>query len=414
MSERYKELADLYHICELTLSARPPHEAYPELLDAIAEVLSCPIVAVECLDRRGQPSLVTVAARGLPPSNAGPLEVPLDGTPSGEAIRTGKPVVETDPGDPPEHTHPALASLSLRTYAAFPLASADGITGALLVASTAPAPSPERLERRGARVATIVAAYVERLAAEEALRDNARRYQTLATKLQHLNQELETFAVSVSHDLRAPLRTMQGFAHALLDRCGDTLTAEGRDFASRIISAGRDSEQLISGLLAYSRVSLAEVGLGPVSLRSVVETAREQLRADIEVSRARLDLCGPLPTVLGNSTILGQVVANLLSNAIKFVPDDRTPEVVVRAEEVGDRVRLWVEDNGIGVPHGEEALIFKTFERLPSGHGKPGTGVGLAIVRRGMERLGGEAGLQASDNGGCAFWIDLRKDRRGP
>jgi light-regulated signal transduction histidine kinase (bacteriophytochrome) len=154
----------------------------------------------------------------------------------------------------------------------------------LLVAHTKPVPSTERLERMGARVATLVAAHEERLAADESLRENAHRYQTLASQLQELNHELESFAYSLSHDLRAPLRTMQGFAHALLDRSGDTLSPEARDCAMRIISAGRDSEQLIANLLAYSRVSLAEVSLGPVSLESVVERARRQLRADMEAN----------------------------------------------------------------------------------------------------------------------------------
>ena len=411
-SERYEELADLFRLCELTLRVKTPHEAYPELLDAIAEVLRCPIVAIERLDRRGQHRLVLVAARGVPPSGAGVLEVSRDHTVSNMAIRSGKPLVETNPGDHPEHVHPALVSLNLEACAAFPLPSAEGFTGALIVATTEPVSSVARLERLGVRVASIVAAYTERLAAEEALRENAHRCQTLASELKQLNQELESFAVSVSHDLRAPLRTMQGFAFALLDRCGDTLSPEARDYAARIIAAGRDSEQLITSLLAYSRVSLAEAVLGPVSLEHVVETARGQLQADLEASHARLEVRGPLPTVLGNDTILVQVVANLLSNAIKFVSEDRTPEVFVRTEHVGTAVRLWVEDNGIGVPPGGEESIFKAFERLSAGGDKPGTGVGLAIVRRGMQRMRGASGVVSRENGGSAFWIEMPPDRR--
>jgi signal transduction histidine kinase len=412
VSERHEELADLLRIYELTLSVKTPHEAYPELLDAIAEVLRCPIVAVERLDRRGHDRLVMVAARGVLPPDAGTLDVSWDLTLSNIAISRGKPVVETNLGDHPEQAHPALVSRNLKACAAFPLPSAEGLTGALLVATTEPVSSVARLERLGARVASIVAAYTDRLAAEEALRENAHRCQTLASELKQLNQELESFAVSVSHDLRAPLRTMQGFAFALLDRCGDTLSPEARDYATRIIAAGRDSEQLISSLLAYSRVSLAEAGLGPVSLEHVVETARGQLQADIEASRALLDVDGPLPTVLGNDTILVQVVANLLSNAMKFVPEDRTPQILVRAEHVGTAVRLWVEDNRIGVPPGGEESIFKAFERLSAGGDKPGTGVGLAIVRRGMQRMRGASGVVARENGGSAFWIEIPPDRR--
>jgi len=216
----------------------------------------------------------------------------------------------------------------------------------------------------------------------------------------------------VSHDLRAPLRTMQGFAHMLLDGHSDTLGPKASDYVRRIIFAGRDSDQLITSLLEYSRVSLAEVGLTPVSLEHVVDSARRRLAADIEASHAHVEIGGPLPTVLGNDTILVQVVANLLSNAVKFVPGGRTPEVLVRAEHMDSEVRLWVEDNGVGIPPGAEDQIFRAFERLPSGGNRPGTGVGLAIVRRGIQRMGGACGVVARQGGGSAFWIDLLQDRR--
>jgi signal transduction histidine kinase len=234
----------------------------------------------------------------------------------------------------------------------------------------------------------------------------------LASQLQQANQELESFAYSVSHDLRAPLRTMQGFAHALLQNHGDGLDPEARDYARRIIASGQQSERLISDLLSYSRLSFEKLEMKPVELASVVDAAREQVQADLNESQAHVEVHGPLHVVMGNHTALVQVVANLLSNAVKFVPPERKPEVTVRAEEREEHIRLWVEDNGIGIPEGQEDRIFRVFERLAEGGAHPGTGIGLAIVRRAMQRIGGECGVARLAGGGSAFWIEAKRDRR--
>jgi signal transduction histidine kinase len=143
-----------------------------------------------------------------------------------------------------------------------------------------------------------------------------------------------------------------------------------------------------------------------------VDQAREQVQGDLDESKAHLTVDEPLPAVRGNLTALVQVVANLLSNAVKFVPDDRKPEVRIRSEERGDNVRLWVEDNGVGVPTGQEERIFRVFERLAESGNRPGTGIGLAIVRRGMQRVGGDCGVERLPDGGSAFWIELPPHRR--
>jgi signal transduction histidine kinase len=119
-----------------------------------------------------------------------------------------------------------------------------------------------------------------------------------------------------------------------------------------------------------------------------------------------------LPMVLGSQTALVQVISNLLSNAVKFVPRDRTPEVRIRTEDLGDRVRIHVEDNGIGIPEGQEERIFRVFERLADGGDHPGTGIGLAIVRRGMQRILGTCGVEHLPEGGSDFWVEALKERR--
>ncbi|HIQ01197.1 MAG TPA: hypothetical protein EYH30_03560, partial [Anaerolineales bacterium] len=210
-----------------------------------------------------------------------------------------------------------------------------------------------------------------------------RRLETTAARLEEANEELKAFAYSVSHDLRAPLRAIQGFARALLEDCADRLGPRGQDYAHRIVRAARRMDRLIQDLLAYSRVGRLEIRLRRVSLGQVVREVLAQLEAEIQRTGAQVVVEGPLPEVVAHRSVLVQVVENLLSNGIKFIAEGVRPRVRVWAEERGGRVRLWVEDNGIGIPPADQDRIFRVFERLHGVDTYPGTGVGLAIVKKG-------------------------------
>ena len=218
------------------------------------------------------------------------------------------------------------------------------------------------------------------------------RVQARTAELEDRNAELEAFAYSISHDLRAPLRAMQGFSLALLEDYGDRLDEAGRRFAERVITAARTMDRLIDDLLAYSRL---------------VRTSLDQLDGEVKGRAAHITVEEPLPAAVGHGTTLAQVFANLLGNAIKFVPAGRVPEVLVRGERHGDFVRVWVEDNGIGIAAEHHERIFRVFERLHRAEDYPGTGIGLAIVRKGVERMGGHVGLESALGSGSKFWIDL-------
>jgi PAS domain S-box-containing protein len=407
---RNQELASLYRVSEVGLTASSPEEAYAAILEEVARITDAPVVLLEQLDRAAD-RLVVVASRGLP-DGVGTLEVPLHQTPAGVAVQTGRPLVDRDPRTRRDLAHDALRALEPRLWASFPLSAGGAVIGTLTVVDREPRNVDERWTQLGASLATAIAAYMERMEAEDALRESEARHRTLATQLSQANLELESFAYSVSHDLRAPLRTMQGFAHALLQNYGDRIPPEAGDYVRRIIASGRQAERLISDLLAYSRLSFEKIDVKPVELDAVVAQALEQIQADVADSGARLTVAKRLPTVLGNPTALTQVVSNLLSNAVNFVAPGTTPEVRIRAEEEGDVVRLWVEDNGVGVPEGQEERIFRVFERLTQGEERPGTGIGLAIVRRAMERIGGRCGIEHLPGGGSAFWIEATKERR--
>ena len=274
-----------------------------------------------------------------------------------------------------------------------------------------------------------------------------RQAERMARQLAETNVELESFAYSVSHDLRAPLRAMQGFAEALLEDYGDRLDEVGQDYANRIVRATQRMDELIEDLLAYSWLGRVDVRLRTVSLGAVVAEALVPLETEIAQAEAVVVVEEPLPAVLAHHSTLVQVVTNLLTNAIKFVEPGVQPHVRIwaamsrgagepgetgrpGAEEMGrpgDReqlsvpeseiqnlnwIRLWVEDNGIGIAPEHRERVFRVFERLHGIETYPGTGIGLAIVRKGVERMGGRVGIESEIGQGSRFWVELRGGRR--
>lgn len=407
LAARNRELATLFRISEVTLTAPNAEQAYGEILQEVVEAVGYPMALVELYDEARE-VLTVVSARGLDLPEDEEVTVPLHDSLSGLAVRTGRPVLETEAHRREEHGAKILRDQGVRTILAFPMVVGTDVVGTLTLAHPESMEADDRTVRLATSMANTIASFTERIATQEALQESEQQYRRLAQQLQRANEELESFAYSVSHDLRAPLRTMQGFAHALLQNYGAQLPAEARDYAQRIIRSGERSEELISDLLSYSRLSFEEIELQPVDLGPVVDAAAEQLAGDLQARDAELKVDGPLPTVAGHQATLIQVLGNLFSNAVKFVPEDRTPVIEVRAEKRDGMVRLWVEDNGIGVPADKRDRIFRVFERLvEEGEPRPGTGIGLAVVRRGMERLGGQVGVEPRQPHGSAFWLDL-------
>ncbi len=249
-----------------------------------------------------------------------------------------------------------------------------------------------------------------KLAEEQIQKLNAeleRRIAARTRELREINDELEAFSYSVSHDLRSPLRAMQGFAQALLEDYAPKLDATARQYARSISRAAVHMDALIGDLFAYSRLGRTEMVLTPVPLDIAVAEARHQNSEAIRAARVELQTAENLPAVRAHHAVLPQVITNLLGNAIKFVPKGVTPRVRIWTETRDDWIRLWVEDNGIGIPSQYHGRLFHVFERLHTADDYPGTGIGLAIVRRAMDRMGGRFGLESEPGKGSRFWIEL-------
>lgn len=253
---------------------------------------------------------------------------------------------------------------------------------------------------------------------EELNRTLERRVRERTRELSAQGEELEAFAYTVAHDLRAPLRSISGFASAVTQDYAPLLDEDGRDMLGRIRASAERMDELIRDLLAYSHLGRAELRPGPVSLDGVFGSILAGLRAEVEAGGAEVDLAGPLGTVWGHEATVWQVAANLLGNALKFVAPGVRPRVRVWAETRGGLRRVWVEDNGIGVDVRHEQRIFRVFERLHTLEAYPGTGVGLAIVRKGLERMNGRVGVRpregaAAVSGSSCRSLPGRRRERG-
>ncbi|BAY12414.1 sensor histidine kinase [Calothrix sp. NIES-2098] len=243
---------------------------------------------------------------------------------------------------------------------------------------------------------------------EQRVRERTRELEETNRQLAVANQDLEEFAYTISHDLREPLRAISGFSSILL-RNQDAQSQANQDYLRRIIDSTQQADRLIEDLLAYSRLSRTDIPVQPINLSILISEILRQLQPELQQRQAQVQIAQPLAEVMGNRTILIQVITNLLTNAIKFVSPGVTPQIRVWSEQRENRIRLWVEDNGIGIAQQYQQQIFQVFNRLHSNEVYPGTGIGLAIVRKGVERLGGNAGVESQPQQGSRFWIELLK-----
>lgn len=233
------------------------------------------------------------------------------------------------------------------------------------------------------------------------------RVEERTASLREAVAQMEELSYTVSHDLRAPLRAMYVHCNVLMDEYGEFLAQKPEAIASvqRIAENCGRLDKMIRDVLAYGRVARDQISLERVSLDKLVrETISHYPQLQTPDSVVHV---APLGDVMAHEPALVQILSNLLTNAVKFVPAGKVPEVWVWAEREEGRVKLWVEDNGIGIDPKYHHRLFAMFERIHPNLPFEGTGVGLAIVRKATERMGGQVGVISDGLNGSRFWIEL-------
>jgi signal transduction histidine kinase len=261
---------------------------------------------------------------------------------------------------------------------------------------------------------TKVGVFVELWKQRRSLQEQAESLQKLnedltarAEQLSVANRELESFCYTIAHDLRAPLRAVEGLTAGLVDDYGQHFDASGHEQAGRIRAAAARMDQMIQELLSYSRLSFLQMDLQPVRIEDVFREAMAQVDYDLRSRQAKVQVKRSKLLALGHQPMLVQVVSNLLVNAVKFCAEGVTPEVILREERRGAAVRVWIEDNGIGIAPEHCERIFRIFERLHARDTYTGTGIGLAIVQKAITRMDGSVGVESEVNKGSRFWFEL-------
>jgi PAS domain S-box-containing protein len=257
----------------------------------------------------------------------------------------------------------------------------------------------------------------ERIQAREALakaheklsRHAADLEKVVAERTAHLRAtiaELESVSYSLSHDMRAPLRTIQSFSQIVLAEAGEKLGPMETDLLQKTISAASRLDRLIQDVLIYSRVGRESIALTSLDVERLLRQIIHE-RPDFQSPKTEIEIQSPLAPVLGHEAYLTQCITNLLDNAVKFIPPGRPPGIRVWSEPRDHQVRLWFEDNGIGIEKDAQERVFGVFQRIHSDIAYPGTGIGLSIVRKAVERMGGTAGVESEPGQGSRFWLQL-------
>jgi signal transduction histidine kinase len=432
------------------LRSRDPEAVVRELFSQIADNLGVHTFLNYLIEEDGR-HLGLHAAAGIPEDLKTDFDrIPLGETLCGHAAAERRLIVANHlqlSGNP--HTA-QLKALGFRAAVCHPLMVGDRLIGALAFASrNRDTFRPEDVDFI-VTVSQYIAVALERAITDEALEEAQHSLkehaQTLEGKIQERTAtlqdtvaQLESFSYTVAHDLRAPIRALKGYAEMLLSESEAPGPEKSRQYIQRIGRAADRLDALTRDLLQFSSVSRQEMELRKIDLAEMIQDLRllrPALQEDVLTVRE------PLHQVLANRTLLQQCLSNLFDNALKFTTPGAKPRILFWTEKVdaatsqplqfkallsgslgtlssstspppkaperSERIRIWIEDNGIGIAPESRQKIFGIFERLNSADKYEGTGIGLAIVARAVQRMGGSCGVESgSNNTGSRFWLEL-------
>jgi signal transduction histidine kinase len=435
------------------LRARDPRNAVKDLFPKVAEFLKIDTFYSYLLGDDGK-TFELHAAFGVPGEHQAVFRtLNFEKSISGHAASLRRPVhinhVQTS--SEPFATVPRAAGL--RAVTAHPLLVGDRLIGTLTFARRDRDVFTNEEVEFISTIAQYVAIAIDRGLSESALREAQAaltehahaledKVQERTAKLQDTIVQLESFSYTVAHDLRAPIRALHGYAEVLLEDYPEEGGEKPRSYLRKLHRAAVRLEALTRDLLQFSRISRQELHLAKTDLSELLQDLRVLRPA---LTDEVLKIKQPLHQVIAQRTLLQQCLSNLIDNSLKFVAPGVAPSITVRTELVRgrpvgshsepdalspfnpainmldpvlpdpasenhaeERVRIWIEDNGIGIAKESHRKIFGIFERLDSADKYEGTGIGLAIVARAAQRMGGSCGVESAPGSGSRFWLELR------
>ncbi|MBI5929619.1 MAG: PAS domain S-box protein [Chloroflexi bacterium] len=419
-----QRLAILHKIDRHILKARSPHDIANSVLEQLIHLIPCEWAGIVLHDKTTTEARM-YALQQLPDTHFhAEKKYAVLSNQVMEQLQLGHSITIADLQTPTQGPHTELSKQliaeNLRAKLMTPLMLQDQLIGVLILASYQvnyfTKEHQQVAEEIGAQLAiTFYQANLNDQIAQHTI-ELERRVRERTTELEHVNQELEAFSYSVSHDLRAPLRAIEGFAEIIARRHREDLNDEGRHYFDNIVQASEQMNQLITDLLAYARLGRQRQGqLKLLALSPILAEVQANLAPLIAETGGQIQVANDLPAVRGDKTLLKQIFTNLLENALVYHRPGVPPVVRVTFILETDAALIRVEDNGIGIPPEFREKIFGIFQRLHSQEQYPGTGIGLAIVRKTVEMLGGDLWVESADAEGSRFCVKLctkpEKDR---
>jgi PAS domain S-box-containing protein len=404
-NERLELLSDaLSHL----LKAQKPKDMVREVFRKVADHLRVDTYFNFLVDESGT-RLILHSAAGLPQEVLDSIkEIAFGEAICGTVAQIRQPIVATHIQESSNPKAQLVRRFGIRAYACQPLITGEHLIGTLSFASRTRDTFTDDEVRFIELISQYVSIAMDRTRSEQALRaaneNLEREVQARTAKLRETVGELEAFSYSITHDMRAPLRAMQGFAIALQDEAA-SLTPDCRDYVRRIVNSANRMDQLITDVLNYSRSLRADMELKVVDFKTLTLGILESY-PQFQAANVQVLLEGAFPKVRANEAALTQCISNLLNNAVKFVNPGTDPRVRIWAENTGPKVRFWFEDNGIGIKKEYQEKIWGLFQKLNRGF--EGTGLGLAIVRKAADRMGGSVGVESETGTGSRFWLELQ------
>lgn len=238
------------------------------------------------------------------------------------------------------------------------------------------------------------------------------RARRLSVGLEMRNEDLEAMTQAMTHDLRAHLRVILGFTHAMSEDQADKMNEQGLHYMERIQNEVAAAQNMVDTMYSFLQLGRESVRKQPVNLEYITNICLSNLAADIENQKAKVEVEGELPEVQGDPTLLRVAIQNLLSNAIRYVAPEVCPRVTFSVDVMDTVHRIQVRDNGIGIPPEDRERIFQPFVRLHGIEEYPGMGLGLSAVRKAMELMGGRIGMESEPGIGSMFWIELPRNQQ--